>query len=232
MKKIVLDIKRPIKEHVEIIETFDVSTVYEAQGKKGLVSDELHSILPGKRIAGPVVTVVCKSGDNLMIHAAIEAVKPGDIVYITTDEKESRYGMLGELIITALMKRGVKGVITESGIRDVKQIQDMNFPIWTKYITPKGTTKKYGGSVNVPIEKNDVVINPGDILIADDDGVVVIPRLSAEESIEKTKVRMAKEVGTLEKINSLQLSLDFYSLREVLETEGVVYEKVPEESYD
>ena len=147
-KYIVKNIERPTEELLNDYKKLDVSTIYEAQGKQGILSPKLKPILPNTMIVGPAVTVICPAGDNLMIHAAIEVCMPGDILVITT-EGEGLAGMIGELIVTALMKKGVQGVIMDSGIRDVRQIRDLGFPIWTREVLSQGTNKIKGGWVNV-----------------------------------------------------------------------------------
>lgn len=223
MKKyVVRNITRPSQEILKEYNQLDVSTVYEAQGKQGLLSRELRPIIEGAKLCGPAVTVTCPTGDNLMVHAAIEVCKPGDILVINTIG-ESRAGMVGELIVTALMKRGVKGIITEAGIRDVAQLRELGFPVWTRSIYSQGNTKSRGGWVNAPAVCGGMLVNPGDLILADDDGVVVINKSDLETTLSASKQRGLKEVGTKEKIARGELSLDFYNLRPVLDKEGVVY---------
>lgn len=221
-KYVVRHIERPSQELLDAYSKLDVSTIYEAQGKQGILDPVLKPILNNTMIVGPAVTVICPAGDNLMIHAAIEVVKPGDIVVITT-EGNNVLGMIGELIVTALMKKGVKGIIMDSGIRDVRQIRDMGFPIWTREVLSQGAQKVRGGWVNAPAVCAGVMIHPGDIVMADDDGVVVVKQEDFESTLTLSQARLAKEAGTIEKIESGQISLDFYNLRPVLEAEGVVY---------
>lgn len=221
-KYVVRNITRPSQEILEAYQELDVSTVYEAQGKQGLLSRELRPIIEGTKLCGPAVTVTCPAGDNLMVHAAIEVCKPGDILVINTIG-ESRAGMVGELIVTALMKRGVKGMITEAGIRDVAQLRKMGFPVWTRSIYSQGNTKSKGGWVNAPSVCGGTLINPGDLILADDDGVVVVNKDDLLTSLQAANERVAKEEKTKEKIARGELSIDFYNLRPVLEKEGVVY---------
>lgn len=223
MEKYVLKtISRPDQKMIKEYEKLDVSTVYEAQGKQGLMNESLKPILNTTKIVGPAVTAVCYAGDNLMIHAAIEVCKPGDILVITTIG-ETIAGMIGELIVTALIKKGVKGVIIDSGIRDVQQIRDLGFPIWTKAIHSAGTNKIKGGWVNAPAVCADAIVNPGDLIMADDDGVVVVKKEDLESSLEASIQRVKKEEGTKEKIARGEISIDFYNLRPTLEQENVVY---------
>lgn len=215
-------ITRPEQHIIEEFERLDVSTVYEAQGKVGLMNYHLRPIIKGSLICGPAVTVICPAGDNLMIHAAVEVCQPGDILVITTIG-DGISGMIGELIVTALMKRGVKGVIIDSGIRDVARIRELGFPIWTKAIFSQGNTKVKGGSVNAPAVCGGVTVYPGDIIKADDDGVVVVRKEDTQFAIETSKKRMLKEEGTKEKIENGEISIDFYNLRPVLESQNVHY---------
>lgn len=219
---VIKNITRPDQQIIEEFKKLDVSTVYEAQGKTGLMSHNLKPILQGKTICGPAVTSVCFAGDNLMVHAAIEVCQPGDILVITTIG-ESTAGMIGELIVTALIKKGVQGVIIDSGIRDVAHIRKIDFPIWTKAISPQGNTKSKGGWVNSPAVCGGGEVNPGDLIMADDDGVMVVKKEDLEFALESSKQRMEREEQTKAKIARGEISLDFYSLRETLNQEKVVY---------
>ncbi|MDT8861838.1 4-carboxy-4-hydroxy-2-oxoadipate aldolase/oxaloacetate decarboxylase [Alkalihalobacillus sp. MEB130] len=221
-KFVIKNIKRPEKNIVEEYKRLDVSTVYEAQGKKGLINHEIQPVQNNSFICGPAVTAVCYAGDNLMIHAAIEVCQPGDILVVTTIG-ESTSGMIGELIVMALQKRGVKGLIIDSGIRDVARIRELGFPVWSKAISSEGTTKNRGGAVNAAAICGGCLIEPGDLILADDDGVVNVKKKDLETTLELSKKRMQKEEMTKEKINNGELSLDFYGLREMLEKENVVY---------
>jgi 4-hydroxy-4-methyl-2-oxoglutarate aldolase len=221
-KYVVKQIKRPDAAIVEQYNQLDVSTVYEAQGKIGLVSHELKSISQGSMLCGPAVTVVCPAGDNLMIHAAIEVCQPGDVLVITTIG-ESIAGMIGELIVTALMKRKVQGVIIDAGIRDVAKLREFGFPVWSRAIYSQGTTKNRGGWVNAPAVCGEVSIHPGDLIMADDDGVVVVKQEDFQSTLEASTRRLAKEEQTKEKIARGEISIDFYGLRETLKQENVMY---------
>lgn len=221
-KYVVKQINRPSEELLRDYAKLDVSTIYEAQGKQGIMSSHLKPILSNRMIVGPAVTVVCQAGDNLMIHAAVEVCQPGDILVITT-EGDGVAGMIGELIVTALMKKGVQGVIIDSGIRDVRQIRDLGFPIWTRDVLSQGTNKIKGGWVNRPANCGNVLVTPGDLIMADDDGVVVVKQEDVALSLKQSEARLLKEEGTKAKIESGKISLDFYDLRPVLEAEGVVY---------
>jgi 4-hydroxy-4-methyl-2-oxoglutarate aldolase len=223
MQKYVLkNIDRADPELVEKYRNLDVSTVYEAQGKQGLMNYQLQPILSNKLIVGPAVTAVCYAGDNLMIHAAVEVCKPGDILVITTIG-ENVAGMIGELIVKALMKQGVQGVIIDSAIRDVTRLRELGFPVWSKAVHSAGTNKSKGGWVNAPTVCAGAIVNPGDLIMADDDGVVVVKKEDLQDSYDSSIKRLEKEEQTKEKIDSGELSVDFYNLREVLAKENVVY---------
>lgn len=221
-KYILKGIQRPKANLINEFKGLDVSTVYEAQGRIGLLDHYLKPILPNILIVGPAVTVTCFAGDNLMIHAAIEICEPGDILVVSTIG-DFDTGMIGDLISSALLHKGVKGVVIDSGIRDVSQLKNMRFPIWSKSITSRGATKNRGGWINAPIICAGVHINPGDVVLADENGVLVVKKEKLEEILDLSKERIAREKAIREKINCGKMSLDFYNLRPVLESEGVIY---------
>ncbi|WP_019004510.1 4-carboxy-4-hydroxy-2-oxoadipate aldolase/oxaloacetate decarboxylase [Cohnella laeviribosi] len=221
-KYVVRNIERPSKELIDQFAEHDSTTVYEAQGKIGLMAPYMKPLIAGRRVCGPAVTVVCPAGDNLMIHVAIEVCQPGDVLVITTIG-ESVHGMIGELIVTALERRGVAGVVIDAGIRDIAQIRKMGFPIWSKAVYGLGTTKSRGGWVNAPAVCAGTEVHPGDIILADDDGVVVVRKSDAEFALNATRKRVEDEEKTKARIVRGELSLDFYSLREVLQRQNVVY---------
>jgi len=220
-KYVIRQIGRPDPGVLEQFGQFDVSTVYEAQGKIGLIRG-IRPVQQGASICGPAVTAVCYAGDNLMIHAAIEVCQPGDVLVVSTIG-EGTHGMVGELIVTALMRRGVKGLIIDSGVRDVRRIREMGFPVWAKAISPEGTTKSRGGWVNAEAVCGGCVVRPGDLVLADDDGIVTVRREDAPAVIELVRQRMAREEKTKERIMNGELSVDFYHLRETLAKEKVNY---------
>lgn len=221
-KYIVKNIAKPDIQLVSALAKFDVSTVYEAQGRIGIMNHEIKPIIQGAAICGPAVTVTCFAGDNLMIHAAVEVCQPGDVLVITTIG-QSVFGMIGELIVSALIKRGVIGVVIDAGIRDVAQIRQLGFPIWSRAIHPQGTTKNKGGWVNAPAICGGTQVDPGDIIMADDDGVVVVRKDDVKFALESSQRRGLKEEDTKAKITRGELSLDFYGLRKTLKEEKVVY---------
>lgn len=225
---VVKSIPKPAEEWVERFSKSDVSTVYEAQGKIGLLNHRLQPLIKGSSVCGPAVTAICYAGDNLMLHAAIEICSPGDVLVVSIIG-ESVSGMIGELMVRALQKRGVKGVIIDAGIRDAAILREIGFPVWSKAIYSEGTTKSRGGWVNSPAICGECLINPGDLVMGNDDGVVVIRREEVESVWEKTIQRMLKEEETKQKIARGELSLDFNNLRPILEKNQVFYYDTLEE---
>jgi 4-hydroxy-4-methyl-2-oxoglutarate aldolase len=199
------------------------ATVYEAQGQTGLLYDTMRPIQQGAAICGPTVTVICPAGDNLMVHAAVECCQPGDILVVTTEGESNKHGMVGELLAKSLMKRGVKGLIMDAGVRDTAQLRGLGFPVWTASVVCTGTTKNKAGWVNAPAVCAGALVEPGDLIVADDDGVVVVKRLDISQSLEKSLAREKKEQSTTEKIEEGQLGVNFYGFREVLARLGVRY---------
>ncbi|MDT0433367.1 MULTISPECIES: 4-carboxy-4-hydroxy-2-oxoadipate aldolase/oxaloacetate decarboxylase [Streptomyces] len=220
---IVTDPPKAARQDVEALGAFGVATISEAMGRTGLLGPEIRPVQQGVRIAGTAVTVLSWPGDNLMIHAAVEQCGEGDVLVVTTTSP-STDGMFGELFATALRARGVRGVVTGAGIRDTQELRDMGFAAWARAVSSQGTVKATGGSVNVPIALDGQVVRPGDVIVADDDGVVVVPRERARETAERSRAREAKEAATREAFIGGQLGLDRYGLRETLERLDVSYQ--------
>lgn len=224
---IITDPLRASLDDVDRLAQFGVATIHEAIGRKGLLDPSLRPIQTGVRVAGTAVTVECWPGDNLMIHAAVEQCRPGDIVVVTT-ASESTDGLFGELLATSLRSRGVRGLITTTGVRDTEELRLMSFPVWSAAVSAQGTVKATGGSVNIPVAIGRTVVRPGDVVIADDDGIVLVPRRDTAAAIEASTAREAKEAQTRTALASGELGLDRYNLRPLLADLGVKYVEHPE----
>lgn len=220
---IVTDIARADAATADALAVHGVATVHEAMGRTGLVGPGIRPVQDGARIAGTAVTILQAPGDNLMIHAAVEQCRAGDVLVIATTSP-STDGAFGDLFATALQARGVRGMITTGGVRDIADLREMGFPVWSRAVHAQGTVKATPGSVNVPIVVEGAVVHPGDIVIADDDGVVVVPRLGAEEALAAADARVAKEAADRDAYGSgRELSLDRKGLRPLLDQLGVTY---------
>jgi 4-hydroxy-4-methyl-2-oxoglutarate aldolase len=199
-----------------------VATVHEAMGRSGLVGPGIRPIQDGVRIAGTAVTVLSHPGDNLMIHAAIEQCRAGDVLVVTTTSP-SVDGAFGELFATALHARGVRGLVTTTGVRDVAELRALGFAVWSSAVFAQGTVKATPGSVNVPITVGAVTVAPGDVVVADDDGVLRVPRLQADRALAAADARLAKEEADRAAYRGGELSLDRKGLRPLLSELGIEY---------
>lgn len=219
---IVRNVARADAAVIEQLGKLGVATVHEAQGRSGLLHPYMRPIYPTARMAGSALTISCQAGDNLMIHAAIEVCKPGDVLVVTTTS-ESTDGMFGELLGVSARAHGVVGLLIDAGIRDVADLTSMEFPVWAKAIHAQGTVKATAGSVNVPVVCAGAAIQPGDVIVADVDGVVVVPRASAADVARLSQERVEKEEKSRERLRKGELGLDFYGLRARLAELGVRY---------
>jgi 4-hydroxy-4-methyl-2-oxoglutarate aldolase len=215
-------VRRPDAGVVRTLGEQGVATVHEAQGRTGLMRPYMRPIYPNAKLAGVAITVSCQPGDNLMIHAAMDVVQPGDVLVVTTTSP-STDGMFGDLLATSCQAHGVVGLIIDAGIRDTADLTTMKFPVWAMAISAQGTVKATAGSVNIAVVCAGAIVNPGDVIVADNDGVVVVPRDRAKEVAELAARRIAKEEQSRQRLSRGELGLDFYGLRATLKELGVEY---------
>jgi len=220
--KIIRRIARAAAEAVKALGIAGVATVHEAQGRTGLMRPCMRPIYPTARVAGTAVTISIPPGDNLMIHASIEVCQPGDVL-VVAPTSECTDGYFGELLGVSCQAHGIAGLIIEAGVRDTAELAAMNFPVWSKAVSSQGTVKNVPGDVNIPVVCAGVLVNPGDVIVADADGVVVVAREAAGQVAKASQERIAKEEKSRERLRKGELGLDFYGLRAKLAELGVEF---------
>lgn len=219
---VVTDIRRADPAVVDALAEFGSATVHEAMGRIGYVGEHIRPIQQDAAISGSAITVSAAPGDNLMVHVAIEQAQEGDVI-VVVPVTDSAFGFIGELMATQMQVRGVRGYVTSGGVRDTAELRSMGFPVWTAHVSAQGTVKDTAGSVNVPVVLGGAVVAPGDVVVADDDGVTIVPRAIAAETLEAARARAAREAANRIRYQDGEISMDLNKLRPVVAELGIRY---------
>lgn len=222
MGVVVRNIRRATRSTADAFAQFGVATVHEAEGRKGLLAPYINPVYPGAHISGTAVTVSVPPGDNLMIHVAVEQCADGDVLVVAPTSRCDA-GYFGELLATALRARGVRGLVIDAGCRDIRELARMGFPVWSRCVSATGTVKEVLGSVNVPVVCAGQLVEPGDVIVADDDGVVVVARREAAAVLDACRARTEREAEARKRYAAGELSLDVNDMRERLAAKGLRY---------